>query len=395
MQYFTEQALTHKEALTKIRAKYGDRAKILNHKSIKIGGFFGMFAKEGIEISGYLTDNPVRKPTTDLEQEKQKILGSVRGDQTMQEVLKEIKTLRESLENGNNKSSSVTQHETIGKIEKLLTHNDFNFRYIREMIERIKKEFSLEELDDFRAVEQAVLRWIGETITIYNEQEEEEARVYALVGPTGVGKTTTIAKLAAVYGLGNGEMKPISVRMITADNYRIGAKEQLETYGEIMDIPVSSVETFQDFRKKLALYQDAQLVLIDTTGKSPRDYKRLAEMKEMLDACGSTAEVHLALSATTKTSDIYEVLQQFEPFKYRSIVLTKLDETMNIGNIISTLYEKKKSISYITFGQGVPQDIAQASATRLLMHLEGFHINREQLEGWFENDRQANYDLWS
>ncbi len=395
MQYFSEQALTHREALEKIRSKYGDQAKILNHKSIRMGGFMGLFAKEGIEVSGYLTDKPVKKFSQGLEQEKQKILSSVKGESTMQEVLKELKALREQVEHKNETPAAVSQHENIAKIENILSENDFTFKYIKEMIDKVKKEFSLEELDDYLNVKQNVLRWIGETVSIYKDNNDGESRVLVLVGPTGVGKTTTIAKLAAVYGIGNGEVKPVSVRMITADNYRIGAKEQLETYGQIMDIPVSNVETYQDFKKKLALFQDADLVLVDTTGKSPKDYKKLAEMRELLDACGTAAETHLTISATTKTSDIYEAFQQFEPFKYRAIVLTKLDETMNIGNVISTFYEKKKPFSYITFGQGVPQDISRAKIGTLLMHLEGFNSTREQLESWFEEDQDGYHEVWS
>lgn len=395
MQYFSEQAYTHREALEKIRAKYGDKAKILNHKSIRIGGFMGLFAKEGIEVSGYLTERQYRKPEPDIQQEKQKILASLKTDTTGEEILKEIKALRETFEKGGNHNTTKTQHETIVKIENILEQNDFTVRYIKSMVDRVKREFSLDELNDYQNILKTVFRWIGETVAIHENRVSDEQNVFILVGPTGVGKTTTIAKLAAIYGIGNSEVKPVSVRMITADNYRIGAKEQLETYGEIMRIPVSNVETFQDFRKKLALYQDADLILVDTTGKSPREYKKLAEMREMLDACGSFSETHLTISATTKTSDMQEVLQQFEPFKYKAVVLTKLDETMNIGNIISLLYEKKKPISYITFGQGVPQDISRATVSRILMHLEGFQISREQVAEWFQEEVRGYNDLWS
>ncbi len=203
------------------------------------------------------------------------------------------------------------------------------------------------------------------------------------MGPTGVGKTTTIAKLAAMHRIGTNGESPKEVRMLTVDNYRIGARTQIETYGEIMEIPVFCAESCQELRKKLALFDDADLILIDTIGKSPRQSMMLAEMKELLSACGERAEVHLAMSATTKTSDISEILQQFEPFKYRSVILTKLDETMRIGNIISVLAERQKSISYLTDGQVVPQDICRASVPRLLMNLEGFRIDKNRIEKKF------------
>jgi flagellar biosynthesis protein FlhF len=204
------------------------------------------------------------------------------------------------------------------------------------------------------------------------------------VGPTGVGKTTTIAKLAAIYGLGRaGESGHQPVRMVTIDNYKIAAKKQIEIYADIMQIPASFAETRSDLEKIVHMYQDHNIILVDTMGKSPNDYDKLAEMRTILGACGVLSEIHLAISATTKLSDVEEILHQFEPFKYKAIILTKLDETSRIGNIVSVLSKHKKSISYITDGQMVPQDIAPASIARLLMCLEGFRIEREWIERKF------------
>ena len=108
------------------------------------------------------------------------------------------------------------------------------------------------------------------------------AKIVIVVGPTGVGKTTTIAKLAAIYGLGDGRTPARRVRIVTIDNYRIAAKQQIETYAEIMRIPVSLVESAEELRKNIALYQDTDLILVDTIGRSPRDLGKLAEMKEIL-----------------------------------------------------------------------------------------------------------------
>ncbi len=208
-------------------------------------------------------------------------------------------------------------------------------------------------------------------------------RIVIVVGPTGVGKTTTIAKLAAVYGLGDSRTPPRRVRIVTIDNYRIAAKQQIETYAEIMRIPVSLVESAEDLRKNLALYQDSELVLVDTIGRSPRDLGKLAEMKEILSACGSQAIVYLALAATTKASDTEEILRQYAPFGYRAVILTKLDETMRIGNILSCLARQGTPVAYLCDGQGVPQDLEEAGVVRLLMNIEGFRIDREALEGKF------------
>lgn len=391
MEYFIEQGSTYSECLRKVREKHGENAKILMQKSVRLGGMFGLFARDGVEVTGVVSNEPSRLPkrSPDLEEEKKKILAAAKpGDPTLQLVLSEVRNLKEKIEASASAHGGNEEHPTIARISELLAMNDFSPSYSRNILDRIKKEFSLEALDDFDAVQLRVVDWVGESIAIFNDTSfKSRPRVVVLVGPTGVGKTTTIAKLAAAFGLGGSGGRPLSVRMITIDNYRIAAKQQIETYGNIMGIPVSSVETFEDLRKTIALYsQDVDLILVDTIGKSPRDNIKLAEMKQLLAACGSGAEVHLAMTATTKSSDIREILQQFEPFNYRSVVITKLDETIRVGNVVSALAERGKSVSYITDGQRVPQDLQKASVVRFLINLEGFRIDRRRVDERFSRD---------
>lgn len=397
MQYFTEQAGSHREVLEKIKVKYGEHAKILTHRTVPLGGFLGLFRREGIEVTGYISQEAGKRKRLDVEEEKKKILSNVKNEQTLQQVLKEVMSLKEQIASRpaaqSPPAAEQKQHPSIDKVEELLAANDFSADFIRGISERLKREFSLEELEDYPLVQHTVVEWIGERIHIFPKREAAKPRIFVIVGPTGVGKTTTIAKLAAIHGVGNPDGRQEQVRMITIDNYRIAAKEQIETYGEIMGIPVTCVENYEDLRKTIALHQEADLILVDTIGKSPRDFKRLAQMRELLGAFGSQAEVHLAVSAGTKTSDVKEIIQQFEPFNYHSIILTKLDETTRIGNIISILSEKRKPVSYITDGQVVPQDIERASVVRLLMHLEGFRIHRERLERKF-GALQPSHQIW-
>jgi flagellar biosynthesis protein FlhF len=230
-----------------------------------------------------------------------------------------------------------------------------------------------------------VLEWIGESISLFTESpKQKKPRIIVLVGPTGVGKTTTLAKLAANYGVDADGKKLLKVALITIDAFRIGATSQLESYGKILDMPTFFIEDYMDLKKTIALNKETMdIMLIDTIGKSPHDSSKLGEMKELLDACGSFSETHLAMAATTKGSDIKEILQQFELFNYQSIVITKCDETKRVGNIISALSEKGKSISYITDGQGVPNDIQKAEVVRFLTTLEGFQVNRQRFDVLF------------
>jgi flagellar biosynthesis protein FlhF len=189
--------------------------------------------------------------------------------------------------------------------------------------------------------------------------------VFVLVGPAGVGKTTTIAKLAAMYGAVADP--PFDVRILTIDTYRIGALQQIQKYGEIMSIPVHAVESADDMRKQLDIHSDADFIFIDTIGKSPNDFGKLAEVNQMVRSTGG--EVHLAVSATTKRSDIEEIIRQFEPFNYQAVVVTKMDETSSVGGIISAIQERQKSVSFVTDGQSVPQDIERARPDSFLRRL--------------------------
>ncbi len=436
MQYFTEQAPTHREALERVRAKYGDLAQVLSHRSIRTGGILGLFAREEVEVTGYIRPQakpeaakaearPAAAPRGDLEEEKRKLLETARagvagaktqsqsqpqGDEALGKVLAEIRDLKGRLDSRGPAES--LDHESIRRVDELLAQNDFTEAFRRDLVQRMKREFTLESLDDWPSVETKILEWIGDSIAVWREDGESGQpssagsyqaqtsgasygsnashssrgpRVLALVGPTGVGKTTTIAKLAAIYTVGIGGEKPRSVRMITIDNYRIGARQQIETYGNIMGVPVSCVETAEDLKKTIAFHADADLILVDTIGKSPRDAVRLAEMQRIIAACGPRAEVHLALAATTKTSDMAEILRQFEPFAFRAVVLTKLDETIRLGNAISVLAERRKPLSYLTTGQKVPQDIEKATVTRLLTYLEGFRVDRTRMEERYDD----------
>ena len=413
MQYFTEQAASHREALDMIREKYGDSAQVLSHKTVRLGGFLGLFAREGVEVTGYIRPErqgegarPARP--ADFEEEKRKILAltgaqasaQAKADAALQQVLAEIQGLRDRLDERPPAAAEAADHATIRRIDALLALNDFSEGFRREAVARLRRDFSLEALGEVDEVETAALEWVGDSIRLWRSPEGGAAdgrgpRILALVGPTGVGKTTTIAKLAAIHavgigGAGDGSRRPESVRMITIDNYRIGARQQIETYGEIMGVPVSCVETAEDLRKTLAMHSDADLVLVDTVGKSPRDAVRLAEMQRILSACGPRAEVHLAISATTKASDMVQTMRQFEPFDYKAVVITKLDETNRIGNAISALAERGKPISFVTNGQSVPQNIERARVTRLLMNLEGFRVDRPRLEARYGEESEKS-----
>ncbi|MCL2801692.1 MAG: AAA family ATPase [Treponema sp.] len=402
MELFIEQGESREDCMLKIASKYNMQFKILRQREIRIGGVLGLFSKPGVEVDFILTQhrNPPALHSKKLEEEKMKVIAAAAGAkqsgrEASQQILDALKELKEKVENTKTYTNYETEHPSFVRVKGLLKANDFSDSYIDGMIERLKKEMSMEQLENTTAVEDNVLEWIGESINIYKEDEViRKPRIMVLVGPTGVGKTTTVSKLAAIYGIGTDEIPAIDVRMITIDAFRICAKEQLEQIGNIMQIPVSCVVNKQDLKKELALFNEyTDLFLIDTIGKSPKDLSKLGEMKEILDGAGKTAEFHLVISAATKTSDIEIIMRQFEPFNYKSIILSKMDETDHIGNIVSALAEKRKSISYITDGQTVPVDIRRATVVRFLTNLEGFKVNRDKIENRFPSG-EADQFKW-
>ncbi|MDR2096499.1 MAG: flagellar biosynthesis protein FlhF [Treponema sp.] len=436
-EYFTEKGYTYRECVDKAREKHGPNIRILIHRHILIGRFLGLFPRDGVELTGVVLEpvknaaglssgmgnavlpasgrihtvvpgpvpasneyttreakapSPMKLP--DLEEQKRKILAAVAGggkesapgtenrEDAITQVLQEVKKLGERIDAA---GFQAEDHPSIRQIHELLSLNDFSSSYIADILGRIRKECTVETLAQFDEVQTKVLEWIGESIHIYKEKaKSKRPRIIVLVGPTGVGKTTTIAKLAANFGVDGKGKKLARIVLITIDAFRIGAELQLEKYGNLLDMETFSVDDYLALKKTIDLKSDGtDIFLIDTIGRSPRDPSKLGEMKEILDACGSFAEIHLAMSATTKTSDMKEIMQQFEPFNYQSLVITKFDETVRIGNIISILAEKGKSVSYITDGQGVPNDIQKANVVRFLGSLEGFRYDRQKIDALF------------
>ncbi|MBI5655722.1 MAG: flagellar biosynthesis protein FlhF [Geobacter sp.] len=185
-------------------------------------------------------------------------------------------------------------------------------------------------------------------------------RIIALVGPTGVGKTTTTAKLAAMYAMNKGA----SVALITTDNFRVGAFEQLKTYSKIMGLPLESAGTPKELAKAVEAHGDKDLIIIDTAGRSPKDQDRLEELKSLLDS-GLGIETHLCVSATTKDKELSDIISRFSVLPISKLLFTKLDESESLGCIVNVHLSSKLQLSYFTNGQMVPEDIVVATPRKL------------------------------
>jgi flagellar biosynthesis protein FlhF len=193
-----------------------------------------------------------------------------------------------------------------------------------------------------------------------------------LIGPTGVGKTTTITKLAAL-NVGSEE-QATDIRFINMDNYKIGAEQQLGKYAEIMHRPFISIYNFdKSLDEAINETRQSELVLVDTSGSSPYEIARLADLSTALNKFGKGREVYLTISASTKESDVLEILSMFKILQYKAIILTKLDETKRIGPILGPLIERREAIAYLTMGQVVRvNEIASADIGPIWARLNGF-----------------------
>ena len=184
--------------------------------------------------------------------------------------------------------------------------------------------------------------------------------VVALIGPTGVGKTTTIAKLAANLKLRENQ----SVGLITIDTFRIAAVDQLKKYADILDIPLRVVASPEELREAIASMSDLHFILIDTAGRSPSDTLKLQELRNFLTIAGPD-EVHLVLSSTASQECIESAIERFSHVRVDKILFTKLDEAVHVGVVLNVARKVNKALSYVTTGQDVPDDIEVSKGRRL------------------------------
>jgi flagellar biosynthesis protein FlhF len=238
----------------------------------------------------------------------------------------------------------------------------------RDLVEQLRDSLGQAEPVDPVLVRARALRLVESEIRIAGPLAVEpgKRRVVALVGPTGVGKTTTIAKLAAHYRLKQRRR----VGLITVDTYRIAAVEQLRTYADIIDLPMYVVSTPREMREASRQWEGLDLVLMDTAGRSPRDEIKLQELKAFLQEAHAD-EVHLVLSTTASARALVETARQFQTVGITALLLTKLDEASALGHVFSLLRASRLPVSYLTNGQNVPEDIEVAQAERLARWIMG------------------------
>lgn len=383
------------EALQKIKLELGKNAVILNTKEVRVGGFMGMFGRRRIEVIAAIDDAHTLstgrtnhevaaaassdeslhpgKPSTPAEM-LQASKGSV-GPTPQQAIshfssvaVLEAPTHQEDLYQEITAMKSMIQKLymqkpqldalplAMQKVIQILTEQEVGEEIIAKMI----ADFSEQYRESFALSEEAVIEFarqylIGCLQNTSVSEKTDSKQLIQFVGPTGVGKTTTIAKLAADYML----KQKRKVGLITADTYRIAAVDQLRTYANILNIPLEVVSSAGEMKKALECLQTCDLILMDTAGRNYRNDLHVSELGSFLGK-NSSSETILVLSLTSKYSDMVTITEQFKRIKLDKVLFTKADETNSYGAIVNLAHRYSLELSYLTFGQNVPDDITAA-----------------------------------
>jgi flagellar biosynthesis protein FlhF len=248
----------------------------------------------------------------------------------------------------------------LSEIEKELQEIETPQEIIKEIFKSLKQSCDNRILCESKASFSALHNLMKKRLMIssgYEIKKTANPQVIILMGPTGVGKTTTIAKLAAQFCL-NPE-KQIKVCFFNIDFYKLGAKEQLQKYADIFRIALEDITTIESLDKCLAKHQNDDLIIVDTAGRSQYAYQDLDELKSYLNRIPNATR-YLTMSSTSKYSDLKEIVSSFGHIGFDHIILTKTDETKTIGPAMGILLKANKSLAYITNGQQVPEDYSPA-----------------------------------
>lgn len=426
-------ANTETEAIMLAKEDLGNNAIVMNIKTIKPKGLFKMFRKTIVEVTAAVDEThegekkqekkpeskvssrfnaqideklhpELKKESADTKEEieleeklnslaklleqqiesqklEEKKMGATPAEQheNRDEIDKDVDAEKETEEKKNNDSKKDSlKNKSIDLIIEQLTNSEVSYTYAKQIIDEITHAGNIRTLDDMLAcVYQKIILKLGQTMPISFDKEDKKPKVIFFVGPTGVGKTTTIAKLSSKLIL--EEKKKIAI--FTADTYRIAAVEQIKTYANILSIPVEIIYEPKDLEEFLPKYKEYDYILVDTAGRSHKNKVQIDDLKALFEAFSKYSILtYLVLSATTKYTDLQHITSLYDDMTEYSLIFTKLDETSAIGNILNVKLDTGMPLSYISYGQNVPDDIEvmnpQIIAKQVLGGGEGYGSGR-------------------
>lgn len=365
------------EAMTRIRYELGKDAVIISQRKMRKPGLSGFFSKKVIEVTAAV-ENAKKNEEASVQESidairrimdaesalsnnnevaydrsKSKVTKEEKQDnevivRSQADLFKEMAEMKNMLNDMMKYSSSSAPKD---KLQILLERNDLNEKVIKRILAAIK------DMDEELGEKEKAKIALEKIIQISKPNMMGKV---VLVGPTGVGKTTTIAKLAGRLAL----IEKKKVGLITIDTYRIGAVEQLRTYADIMNLSFKVVLTAKEMEAAIESMSDCDVILIDTTGRSSKNAMQISELRTFVEKA-NTSNINLVISCTTKNNDINAIVEGFKDLNYNNVIITKLDETSTYGSIMNILECAQKPLSFITTGQNVPDDIKQLTAIEI------------------------------
>lgn len=356
-----------KDAMKAIKAEFGENALILSNKRIGSGLYEVVAAieydtAEPVSVSlphpvKAAPKAPERKPEPQAKAEP-KAKDSDDLGAFLKKELGELKELKEFCKAFISHAKTPVS-EVYAKLEGELTANGIDKRLAEKILMSAFKGVAPEKSTDATQVKSCMRRTVLDKLSVADPLNS--GGIITFIGPAGVGKTTTIAKLAAIYAL----KKKKRVALLTMDTYRIAAAEQLKVYGKIMGIPVEVAKNVKELASYIADHKDKDLILIDTAGRNHKNHNHMKDLSEIA-SLNSRIRFNLVLSSQTRDEALYDCVKRYISMPIDSLTFTKLDEGAVYGPILNTMLLAKKPVAYLTTGQRVPEDIEMATRERLI-----------------------------
>lgn len=365
------------EAVVLIRKDLGKDAVILSSKRVKVKKWLGLWYTKRIEVLAATGDDVPRRVAgasettwtqTGVDTELSSSVGEAaaaivkpnKPTDEWSELKREMTEIRTLLERGTEEPTRRTKMED----ESDQIDNEALSLLVGQ---GVPEDIALDLLQTETNLSEAPTQILRSLQGLVDARPiESQSRVCAFVGPTGVGKTTTVAKIAALHVLGGTRR----VGLITTDTYRIAAVEQLRTYAGILHVPLQVVGSPAEFSVALENLSECDLILIDTAGRSYRSGHQIEELQNLL-SYAPVDETFLVMSLTSKLEDLLRLSDLFSQMSIDKFLFTKIDETETYGSILTLMHRYQKPVSYVTMGQNVPDDIEIASITKLIRLILG------------------------
>ena len=344
-------AETPKEAYGEAVSKYGNSIKLVSAKQVKY--------EDGLvrcEVSIAVPEDIYIQKSA---------LEEISASEEVQ-LLEELGALKKQLSQMKEEMSYHSQNSIVDEVKTLFMQKGISEKWLDEVLASL---MGINILNDRKLLVSYILEEIDESLQV-EEESLDVSKIVMLVGPTGVGKTTTIAKLAARYAYMMD--KPYKVAFLNLDSYKVGAFDQLGHYADIMQIEHITVDSIESFMRGLEQLQEYDIILVDTAGMSPYDTKKFIRTIEYVQSdVPKKIEVNLVLSATVKYEDMDDIYKNFSFLNLHSVIISKFDETRHFGTLLNFMLLYKIPMSYYSIGQEVPDDLLLASKEYLLERFLG------------------------